>query len=477
MRVSRSYVLGVVITLAVALSTCFTTVASAQTLGISGNRFTVDGQPRYLVFLSYFDALDVDGGQAIADFDYFVSRGVDGIRILPNWLTVHPATFASDTLIRADGQINEGTFSNLVWYLDRARERGLLVDLTLTADTISSFIDPPQHPDYNDITFSNYLDGVRRVAERLTGYRNMLFDIQNEANLNGPDHRTPLSDGQIIQIKNAVKSVDPGRIVTASFDQGQTNTGAASRANNSQQDVASWHEDRVQNFWTGTRSRLQQMRAITSKPIYLQEPERFRQNGPEDGTGPGADNSWWLTAGGLIEAVREAKKGCAAAWTFHTAASHFMNGSNWRDRRRGPEFQFMDEFKSYLNVTDWCEGQTPPPGGPDFLMPGGVLYPNQSINSPSTGRQLLYQTDGNLVIYNASMTPEWAISCLPTCIPVGPPGLATMQTDGNFVVYNSSGTPVFHTGTWGNPGAYLWLRNDGNLFVLSAGGGVLWSRF
>jgi hypothetical protein len=441
---------------------------------MSGNRLTVDGQPRYLVFVSYFDALDVDGGQAIADFDYLRARGVDGIRILPNWLTVHPETFAGDTLIRADGQINEATFGSLLWYLDRARERGLLVDLSLTGDTISSIPDSAAIPANNDISFDAYVNGVRRVAERLTGYRNLLFDIQNECNLNGPAHRTPLSDGQIIQIKNAVKSVDPARIVTASFSQDTDHISSAHRANNSQQDVLSWHENREPNWWTATRTRLQQMRNVTNKPIFLQEPERYRNFGPEDN---GANNSSWFTAGGLREAVREAKKGCAAAWTFHTSAGHYMNGSSWRGRLRGPEFEFLDTFKSVLDVTEWCEGQPPPPGGSDILLPGQVLYPNQSIVSPSTGVRLLYQTDGNLVIYNAAWSPLWAINCWFTCYGIGPAGLATMQTDGNFVVYNGNGAPVFHTHTYGHPGAYLWLRSDGNLFVLSASGGVLWSRF
>jgi len=39
------------------------------------------------------------------------------------------------------------------------------------------------------------------------------------------------------------------------------------------------------------------------------------------------------------------------------------------------------------------------------------------------------------------------------------------KTDGNFVVYNSSGAPVWHAGGYGNPGAYLSIRDDGALIV------------
>jgi hypothetical protein len=51
-----------------------------------------------------------------------------------------------------------------------------------------------------------------------------------------------------------------------------------------------------------------------------------------------------------------------------------------------------------------------------------------------------------------------------------------MQTDGNLVVYNANGGPVFHTWTFGNPGAYLAIQDDGNLVVYSSGGAVLWQR-
>jgi hypothetical protein len=47
-----------------------------------------------------------------------------------------------------------------------------------------------------------------------------------------------------------------------------------------------------------------------------------------------------------------------------------------------------------------------------------------------------------------------------------------MQQDGNFVLYDRHvnhggglGTPVWSTNTWGNPGAYLGMQNDGNLVV------------
>src|SRR5262245_7513641 len=81
-----------IITFIAVLSPC---LALAQGLTVtirngdsSGNNyFLVNGTPRYLVFISYFDAFDVPATDLVADLRYLRARGVDGIRIMPNWWT------------------------------------------------------------------------------------------------------------------------------------------------------------------------------------------------------------------------------------------------------------------------------------------------------------------------------------------------------------------------------------------------------
>ena len=115
-------------------------------------------------------------------------------------------------------------------------------------------------------------------------------------------------------------------------------------------------------------------------------------------------------------------------------------------------------------------------GSETVLNPGESLSPGQSITSPNGRYELKYQTDANLVLYDNG-SAVWAINCWPNCNNIGAPGVATMQSDGNFVVYDSGGVPVFHTSTYGNPGAYLAVRDDGNLVVYAPGGGsILWQR-
>lgn len=51
---------------------------------------------------------------------------------------------------------------------------------------------------------------------------------------------------------------------------------------------------------------------------------------------------------------------------------------------------------------------------------------------------------------------------------------ARMQRDGNFVVRDSAGKPVWHTRTFGNPGAYLRVQGDGNMVIYSRENKPLW---
>jgi CSLREA domain-containing protein len=94
------------------------------------------------------------------------------------------------------------------------------------------------------------------------------------------------------------------------------------------------------------------------------------------------------------------------------------------------------------------------------LSNGGVLLPNQFLLSPNHAYQLLYQADGNLVLYRADGVALWGSGTAGQT-----PGQVVMQTDGNLVIYGAGGAPQFATGTAGNPNAVLVLQNDGNLVI------------
>ncbi|HRI88745.1 MAG TPA: hypothetical protein PK869_10780, partial [Candidatus Hydrogenedentes bacterium] len=55
--------------------------AERPVLTISDDRFVVNGEPRFLVFVAYFDALRASAETLEADFNFLRAVGVDGIRI------------------------------------------------------------------------------------------------------------------------------------------------------------------------------------------------------------------------------------------------------------------------------------------------------------------------------------------------------------------------------------------------------------
>ncbi len=70
---------------------------------------------------------------------------------------------------------------------------------------------------------------------------------------------------------------------------------------------------------------------------------------------------------------------------------------------------------------------------------GGALW-NSGTNSGS-GYKVVFQGDGNLVIYDANGSAKWASGTNPSGASL------SLQSDGNLVIYNSSGSAQWATGT------------------------------
>jgi hypothetical protein len=107
-------------------------------------------------------------------------------------------------------------------------------------------------------------------------------------------------------------------------------------------------------------------------------------------------------------------------------------------------------------------------GGPMVLCGGQSLRPGESIASDGGNFTLVYQVDGNLVLYDGSGAPIWWSGTDGTA-----PGDVTMQSDGNLVIHDASGTPIWWTGTDGHPGAFFLLQANGHAGVFSDAG-ELW---
>jgi len=289
--------------------------ASAQHLSIQGDRFAVDGAPRFLTFISYFDgmeALDV-----AADLTFLHEKGFDGARIWPN-----------PGLVRSDGTLDDAALARLLSILEAARRQRMIVDVTFTAERVAG------------LDAVRYRIGIAAAARAMAGFDNALIDIQNERDVYGPFVR-PLAVSDVAATAAAIRQADPRRIVTASNSPGLTPAQAARFTTDTGLDVTAYHDDRVPNWYE--RGRL---RAIVSalrdngRPAYLQEPTRFPF--------PSTDRADYF-----LQARANAKLAGAAAWCFHTEFGFDVRTARFADRlasRPEPEWAFVNALVLRVNL-------------------------------------------------------------------------------------------------------------------------------
>ncbi len=96
---------------------------------------------------------------------------------------------------------------------------------------------------------------------------------------------------------------------------------------------------------------------------------------------------------------------------------------------------------------------------PALLGPGQQLVAGQALHNANGRAMLIYQGDGNLVLYGRTRA-LWHTQTHGTA-----PGIAVMQGDGNFVVYDAGGGVRFNAATNGRPGNFLRLQTDCRLGV------------
>ncbi|XP_070502185.1 serine protease 3-like [Chironomus tepperi] len=133
-------------------------------------------------------------------------------------------------------------------------------------------------------------------------------------------------------------------------------------------------------------------------------------------------------------------------------------------------WQASTRVSSFLK---WIQTQTGIANNPDSLIPtpaGGAacLTPGQMLKSKSGCFILVFQGDGNVVIYPKSGFPQAGTAVWNTKTAGKTATAFCMQGDGNLVLYNGN-TALWNSGTQNNPGAYVVLQGDANLVVYKAG--------
>ncbi|MFF9147249.1 tyrosinase family protein [Streptomyces sp. NPDC014861] len=105
----------------------------------------------------------------------------------------------------------------------------------------------------------------------------------------------------------------------------------------------------------------------------------------------------------------------------------------------------------------------------DRMCPGDTLRGGDSIGSGDGRYRLVYETDGNLVLYqDGERTPRWSSGTQRRA-----PGMCVMQMDGDLTIDDADGQRVWSLGTDGH-GNRLRLTEEGALEVSGLSGEVAW---
>jgi hypothetical protein len=339
------------------------TPAHAQVLGIQGSKFTVDGAPRFLVMFSYFAALRPTGANATgsnipalwsahkaelaAHFAGLRARGFDGIRVFPSWHYTLSGTCGQTVsdgaaVINRDGSLNFAAGQRLLEVIELARQHRLVVDVTWAIECAG-----PTVP--YAMSKAAYFQALTWITAAMAGgYKNAFFDLENEYNyavcLGVPNQKPAFTRADWAAAIGPIRAADPTRIVTASVTIDRDLAIADAQAIGF--DVVAFHDPRTYSgntpVWPGqTRAVAAAARLQTTKPIYFQEPDRYRPTGVESN----------LTALHFLTALQGAIDGGAAAWTFHNDGTFKLGGAPIG--LHPVEVQFLDNFRFYVDFSRW----------------------------------------------------------------------------------------------------------------------------
>src|SRR3989344_442164 len=336
----------------------FSASAQATTLTISGNKFAIDGQAKFLVLAGFFDGMDAPNPSA--DLTYLKSKGFDGIRIFPNWWNeLSPLVSDSDPLITSDGSLDQSKLNKLISIIDAANSMGLIVDISFAREVVEGNCSNPGIPT-SVLCKTEFKEGVVAVAQALRSKTNIFYDLSNEHDYVGVVD-FPRSD--VLDLKNRIENaIGTGSILSVSTTDPNGST-AVGIANGYPMDMVNAH------FASGQELNSNISAALTpGKPTYIGEPNKTSSV-------PGYSTQ------NLISAAVNAKKVGVAAWTFHTDAGFYLNGVSLQSKfeAKSNELGFVNSFKSAIDSTVWGGGGNNPPSNPSSLVACINAAPDPSV--------------------------------------------------------------------------------------------------
>ncbi len=285
----------------------------ADAITIKNGQFIQDGKPIFLLGLSYFDGLSASPAILESDLKFFGERGFNALRVWANWYSdFQPKTTG---LLEADGSVNVQMLNRLQRLMEIADKKGFVIKLTFS-----------RHP-LEEIQFTKYKNGILAVVEAIKNSDNVLLDLQNETDHCGknsdPDCLGHLTLAQVREVRDAVKEIDPDRIVTASWGGGEAKDYKSFVEQTKVDFIATHGPARKKDWAEKTPVEMKRARAQIDIPVLFDEPSRCEK---------GVDCKDPSAAQQFLMAAQNAKHAGAAGWFFHTTAGFRLNNRPMHER-------------------------------------------------------------------------------------------------------------------------------------------------
>lgn len=292
--------------------------ATATELGIKDSRFTVNGKTTFLLGISYYGACGAPMTFITKDFDDFKRHGCNWVRIWATWNAFHNDVSAVDQ----HGNIRRRYMDKLKQIIHEAGKRGMIVDVTVSRGR-------GLLPDHKA-----HMKAIRALAQELRPYRNVYFDLANERNVRDSRY---VSFQELRELRDAVKKIDPQRLVTASHGGDISREELEKYVRIARVDFISPHRPRNPRSPHETQSRTLQYRAWLralghTMPVHYQEP--FRRD----------YGRWQPEAKDFLVDLAGAALGGAAGWCLHNGAVRKKSRPRRCFDMREKEGRLVDQF-------------------------------------------------------------------------------------------------------------------------------------
>ncbi|HOW70063.1 MAG TPA: hypothetical protein PKY77_05625 [Phycisphaerae bacterium] len=313
-------------------------VLTGTELGVKDTQFTLNGQPVFLLGISYYGGLDASDETVHRDLVRLRESGFNWIRVWATWHSGENNASAVD----AEGKAREPYMARLKALVAKYDRAGLVVDVTLAPQQASP---DGRKPGYL-ATFDAHRRAVQTITATLRPHRNWYLDLANERNIRDPRY---VSFDDLVKLRAAARQADPALLVTASQGGDIDERELREYLLKVKVDFICPHRPRdaasPASTEETTRRYLARMRALGRVvPVNYQEP--FRRGYAD----------WQPRAEDFLADAQGARRGGAAAWCLHNGSQR-QGGEPFRsfDLRKKALFEQLDEQER--RAIEWLKAQ------------------------------------------------------------------------------------------------------------------------